>query len=305
MARWRQWLRYGERYVTAWMGLRAPPSFLIIGAQKAGTTSLFQYLAQHPQIVSPLTKEVCYFSHPHRYRRGRSFYLAYFPRHRQLRSGDLTFEASPRYLYHRDSAARIHEFNAQMKLIVLAREPVARAYSHWNSFRDIWKKNPNFKNAKVDPDEWRMLEALLRPNGEMASFESLVHQELELVDRDNAPSEPSLVRRGLYYRQLLPFLECFPRAQLLVVGTEELNREPVLHLNQICRFLGIDEFAPGMPRLEKHNERPYQHHIESDVHQSLRSFYRPHNRALFEWMGRDLGWDQDSGPGDSPVQVGS
>ncbi len=291
MAKVSQRIRYAARYATSWLGLRARPSFLIIGAQKAGTTSLFHYLVQHPQIVPPLMKEVCFFSHPHRRRRGNAFYLAHFPLRNTMRSGQMTFEASPRYLYRADSAALIREFDPAMKLIVLVREPVARAFSHWNSFRDIWKTNPNYRNAKVDIDEWRTLESLLRPNGQMASFESLIEQEFPFVDSADAPQEPSLIRRGLYWRQLQPYLQSFPRQQLLVIETEELNRNAHVCLEQVCRFIDVDPFPPGLPQIAKYNERPYINQIEPSLCERLQSFYRPHNQALAEFLGHALEWN--------------
>src|SRR5699024_9381850 len=105
------------------------PNFLIIGAPKAGTTSLFQYLAKHQHIIPSQKKELLYFSVNQRM--GLRGYLKNFPL-KQEKMNKLTFEASPSYLFYPNGLQRIKRLFPGIKLVVLLRDPVNRAFSQWN-----------------------------------------------------------------------------------------------------------------------------------------------------------------------------
>src|SRR4051812_20031887 len=109
--------------------LRGLPSVLIIGAQKSGTTSLSSYLVEHPDMLPSLRKEVHYFSF--NYERGVNWYRAHFPYTHHLRRGALTLDATPYYLVHPLVAQRAAQLLPHAKLVVLLRNPVDRALSHY------------------------------------------------------------------------------------------------------------------------------------------------------------------------------
>ena len=121
----------------AWMRAtalaRIAPSFLVIGAQRSGSTALYRHLAAHPAILPPLRKEVHYFDF--QYAKGRAWYLAHFPGIQERITGNyraITFEASPYYMLHPLAPERIMAFNPDMKLIAILRDPVDRALSHYH-----------------------------------------------------------------------------------------------------------------------------------------------------------------------------
>lgn len=108
---------------------------MIIGAAKAGTTSLFQYLCQHPNIVSPNTKELKYFRMS-RQKNGLKWYLSNFPLKNEKKK-KLTFEATPTYLYKGQKSAKpIAKLWPEIKCIAILRDPVKRAFSQWNARHD-------------------------------------------------------------------------------------------------------------------------------------------------------------------------
>jgi len=138
------------------------PAFLIIGAQKAGTSALHHYLAQHPNIKRPKKKEIDFFSpeavkgwcdhpdyallsaaaegdfyQPDFYTRATRWYGCQFPPPHELGPGCITYESTPNYLYFPAVAKRIAKYNALIKLIVLVRDPAERAFSAWNMFRSF------------------------------------------------------------------------------------------------------------------------------------------------------------------------
>ncbi|MCP4350850.1 MAG: sulfotransferase domain-containing protein, partial [Desulfobacterales bacterium] len=125
------------------------PDFLILGAQKAGTTSLFEYLVSHPGVLAPTTKEVQYFSHL--YGKSTLWYRSHFASRASLRRATtrlgyraLTGEASPYYLNHPLAADRAHRVVPDASLIVLVRDPIERAHSHWRMNRPLRTEPPGF-----------------------------------------------------------------------------------------------------------------------------------------------------------------
>src|SRR2546423_13513556 len=117
--------------------IRIIPDFLIIGGQKCGTTSLYYYLIEHPNIAPAVRKQMHFFDN--RFKKGFGWYKSNFPTifskwyktflHKQK---FVSGEATPYYLFHPLAASRVHQFLPDVKLIVLLRNPVNRAYSHYN-----------------------------------------------------------------------------------------------------------------------------------------------------------------------------
>lgn len=148
------------------------PRFLIIGAQKAGTTSLFDYLSHHPYLVPSRQKEVCFFSNDELYQKGEAWYHSHFPMPYRVLKGSLAYEATPEYLFYPQCPERIFQYNAGMKLIIILRDPVERAYSAWNMYRRFQKDPVNFRLA------------------EFRNFEQAVSDELELISTTSRQDQP-------------------------------------------------------------------------------------------------------------------
>lgn len=185
------------------------PNFLIIGSQKAGTTSLYHILKQHPQIYMPDTKEVNFFFKDDAYARGAEQYAAHFAAAaNQLALG----EASPGYICHPDAPARIHALLPDVKLILTVREPIKRAISqYWDNRRHL---NEPLTFAQA-------LDAYLSD--------------------DYQPDQIGYFSRGVYMRYIRRYLKYFPRENLLVLPFEEMISAPAAFYRQIFKFLGVDE----------------------------------------------------------------
>jgi hypothetical protein len=279
-------------------GYHSRPGFLIIGAQKAGTTALYYYLAEHPRLRPSIEKEVGFFApepyeqwpthplhsalwhggrtvfdDPREYRRALSWYHGQFPLPHVLGPGRLTFEATPEYLYYPRSADRILRYDRRVKLVVLLREPVDRAFSAWNMYRGWGAYRP----------------LVYAPRRESRDFATAVEEELADIAVGREPGEPGYVRRGFYAEQLERFLTRFPRAQLLVLESRRLRDRPDEVIDEVSDFLGV-------PRMEHQGKRSAIHVGEYDqkppaeTASLLRRVYRPHNERLFELLGRDFDW---------------
>lgn len=198
--------------------------FIIAGAQKAGTTALFDYLGDHPQIGLSDVKEVHFFDDETQDWSAPEYdaYHAHFDLADRAR---VWGEATPIYLYWKDSLARIRAYNPAIRLIVLLRDPVARAFSHW--------KMEFARGAETQPFDWCVRQGRQRLfDAEPWGF----HREF------------SYVERGFYGAQIEHLLSLFPADQLLVLRAEDLEASPGPALAAVSAFLQVDAPPPIRPR---------------------------------------------------------
>lgn len=254
--------------------LRRGPDFLIIGAQKGGTTSLHAYLQEHPQIrPSTGPKELHFFNLY--YNKGLAWYLSHFPWRFQARA-ELTFEATPDYICHKVVPLRIREHLGRPKLILTLREPAERAYSAWKMWHNFVDHPTKARKADRRCFTTAIQEELTSPNGQ-----SNLHFHY--------------VTMGRYAEHIENFLQHFPEADLLILDFRDMSTDLHGFLNQICSFLGIDEFSEEeCDRFGKthHWAGPQRRRSpeEEATLAELRKYYAPHNEKLFELLGRRLDW---------------
>lgn len=198
---------------------RPLPAFLIIGTMRGGTSSLFKYLESHPDTAASLRKEVNYFTRF--WEKGPDWYRAHFPITRRR----LAFEASPNYLFHPLAAMRAEATVPDAKLIVLLREPAARARSHYDHMVRLGFERRCFIRA-------------------LESESRLVHDALVRFDEDEHIWQPMFLRysymsRGYYADQLERWLSFFPVENFLVLWSEDFFAKPSEALDRISEFLSI------------------------------------------------------------------
>jgi len=263
-------IRADYRQLTA--PLRGVPGVLIIGAQRSGTTSLFNYLVQHPDVLPPLRKEIHYFDL--HYGRGIKWYRGHFPYSNQLRHGSVTLDASPYYLAHPLVPQRVAALLPEVKLVALLRNPVDRALSHYQHEIRDGRESLSFADA-IEKESERLAgeeERLRRDPG----YYSYNHHRF------------SYTRRGLYLEQLRRWLQHFPRSQLLILQSEWLFREPAAASAAVHSFLGLRHH-----RLEGYRpffQGNYERAMSKELRTRLVTYFEPHNRELFRWLGQEFDW---------------
>jgi hypothetical protein len=248
---------------------RLEPTFLIIGAPKSGTTSLYGYLAQHPTVRPAIAKELSYFD---RWYDDRSYgwYLAHFPRRTP---GASTGEATPSYLYDPAAPGRIRAHLPGVKLIAVLRDPVRRAYSHYAHAVDI-----GFERLPLDEAIRREAQRLeTDAAGPSHGWPMFAHRRFGYRER------------GIYHRYLRRWIETFPRSQILVIDSERLRTDLHGTLSEVASFVGTDPWVPAETR--DLNVRRYGA-MPADIEAELRRFYEPHDRELRELTGQYFGWMQ-------------
>jgi hypothetical protein len=264
--------------VSSWSRFRMTPQFVIIGVQKGGTTSLYHLLCQHPSIEPAARKEVHYFDIE--YHRGRRWYQSQFPsalsqfvsRHLQ-RMNTITGEASPYYMFHPYAMQRLAHDLPGTKLIVLLRNPVERAYSHYHHEVKLKVETLSFEEAIAKEEE--------RLGGEIAKM--LKDQQYQSFNHRHF----SYLSRGVYVDQLNTVFKLFSRNQILILKSEDFFTRTADVLEETCSFLQLTpRQSSGFDRL---NEGRYSK-MKPEMQEFLRAYFAPHNQRLYECLGRDFGW---------------
>ena len=235
--------------------------FLIVGAQKCGTTALAAYLREHPQLYIPEKKELHFFDDerldwrkPNLNRMHSEFNSA--------RANQLWGEATPISMYWDSSPARIWHYNQNMRLIVVLRNPIERAYSHWAMEHARGAEVLSFEQA-IDNEQERCREAL-----------PLQHRVFSYIDR------------GFYSFQLRRLWRFFGREAVLVLRHEELREKPNKCLMKIWKHLNIKAPKQAITPRERHNG-VYDTPMSKTAHHKLRQVFW-HEIGQLEAL---LGWD--------------
>lgn len=262
-------------------GLRVTPDFLIIGGQRCGTTSLFRTLAQHPAVLTPiLNKGVHYFDTA--YPRGMGWYRAHFPLHATARRVErrtgvkpLTFESSPYYGFHPLAADRIERDLPGVKVLVLLRDPVERAYSaHAHELARGFETEESFERAlELEEERLAGAEEVLRADPRASHH---AHRHL------------AYLARGRYADQLERLEPLFGRERILVIDSHRFFADPHPAYDRVLRFLGVRRF--GYPGFSRHNWRPRPNQLPDSLRRQLMDGFEEHDRRLVRWLGGEPSW---------------
>ena len=254
------------------LGFFSTPDFLIIGAQKAGTTALFSHIIRHPQIVEPAFKEAHFFDKKENYIKGYKSYYDNFRLSFQVGKDQLIFEATPDYLFFPECAELIHKFNPDLKLIVVLRDPIQRAFSAWNMFHHRFKNDSRHK-WMYDP----------------RSFEEAINQEL--VGR-NSDLIYYYLKRGEYADQIIRFKEFFSDDRLLILESDHLENQTKLTLEKVSSFLGITSFNSlnQKEKLKWTNQGDYQETLDPNLKEKMIEYFRVPDRKLEHLLGYATYW---------------
>lgn len=262
----------------ATVALRLQPSFILVGAQRCGTTSLFRALAAHPQVARPVfSKGVNYFDV--NYHRGLRWYLGQFPvasvaRRRAAGYGEpAAFEASGYYLYHPFALERMARDMPEVKLVAMLRDPVERAFSaHKHEYARGFEKEGFEKALDLEDDRLAGEIDRMRQDPRYQSFSYRHH---------------SYRHRGYYADQLERAFDLFPRSQVHIIDSEAYFEQPAQVYRDLLTFLDLRPFEPA--GFGRHNARPSSP-MMPQTRSALKDHYAPHDERLAKLLGRPLQW---------------
>lgn len=262
---------------------RMLPTFLIAGAARCGTTSMFGALSQHPAIGNPFLpwmREVHFFDN--KYDRGLAWYQSHFPlRARMERAARAVgakapqaFESGIYYMFHPLAPERIKRDLPDVKLLVLLRDPVERAFSSHAYSVAAGCEMETFERA-LELEEGRLAgeaERIVADPG----YDSLSHRH------------HSYRIRGQYIEQLERLEQVFGRDRIHVVDSVDFWTSPVPGYNGVLEFLGLPNV--GNPDFKHLNARPRPAPMPDSVRAALREHYRPYDERLVAWLGWEPTW---------------
>lgn len=285
-----QWAKNAANHSSRALGYlsaadRPFPDYLVIGCKRGGTTSLFNYLVQHPGILNMFpqvrgTKSTDYFFKGEGH--STRWYRSHFPSERYRRRlgkrlgyRPLSGEASPYYAWDPRVAPKVRSIAPDVKSILLLRDPVKRAWSHYQERRENGVEPLTFAQA-------------------VAAEEARVEGELEkmLADPEYYSAAHDFYtyrQRGVYAPQIRNWLAHFPQEQLLVIYAEDLYRDTTATFGEVCDFLGVPRVematTKGYNSMPGSKEKPPQ-----DVVDDLRAFYSPLQAELEGLVGKPAPW---------------
>jgi len=273
-----------RRWALATVSQRPGPDFLVVGTKRGGTTSLFNYLLMHPGVLGLFPQNRAkkstdfFFKEQHR---GPSWYRSHYHTaqyrsrlQRRLGYAPVGGEASPYYMWDQRVAAAAHAVSPGLKAIALVRDPVERAWSHYQertqngveplSFAEALAAEPTRTAGELE----RMLE---EPSYYSAAHDWYTYRE-----------------RGVYLPQLEHWTSVFPADQLLVLRSEDMYSDPQPVFDVVCDFLGIASHP--LPTKKTFNASHRKSSVPAAEAADLQAFYAPHNAALEQHLGRSLDW---------------
>jgi hypothetical protein len=280
---WAQRSRWATRmrWRSATRGSRVLPDFLILGGQRCGSTSLYDMVCGHPDVMPASHKEPHFFDNNHL--RGEEFYRRLFPlrmhvraRERRLGRRVVTGEATTYYLSHPAVPGRVRAMLPVVRLIAILRDPVDRAHSHYQLSVREGREPLSFEEALA------------------AEPERLAGEEERLLSdpayRGVAHRFHSYRSRGRYVDQLRRWWAEFPRDQLLVLRSEDMFAEPRAVYDEVVRFLGLDPDADRRT-FDARNRVSYDA-MRPETREQLRRYYEQPNRELEAELGRAMQWQR-------------
>ena len=275
-----QGLRYGlikRHFYYLTSSFRVLPNFFVIGPGRTGTTSLYHYLYQHPCIIKSAYDELGFFDD--NFHLGLNWYRSLFPTKFTQKKVEskykkfLTYDVTPQLIRRPWTARRISSYFPNAKLIVVLRNPVDKTYSHYYL-------------STMESNEKRSFEEIITK--EIEEF-----QKTKYEDKDDfyfsTVVEESYLARSFYQEQLEIWFKLFPKKQILIIKSEDLSNKTSKVLQDIFNFLMLPEYE--IQDISKHRVSSYSQ-MNSNVRKTLLEFFRPYNKQLYEFLGRDFGWDR-------------
>ena len=246
------------------------PDFLIIGSQKCGTSSLLYYLGQHTEIAIPNIKEIHFFDV--KYHKGIEWYENQFPDKTDV--AKITGEATPYYLFHPLVPQRVALHYPEIKIIVLLRNPINRAYSHYWMIKNRGQESQQTFEKAIEAEAERVEPEIVKilKNPE---YRSKSHQH------------HSYLSRGKYFEQLQNWFLYFPITNFHFIKTENLLVKPISELEKLYSFLGIkytDQINLSLQRTSKYPS------MKPETRKILNNFFRLHNEKLKTIIGDEFTW---------------
>ncbi len=254
-------------YRLATYKLRPKPDFIIPGAMKSGTTSMFYYLSRYEKVRPPFRKEIHFFDH--NYDEGESWYRSNFPISANVKNGLITGESSPYYLFYPRAPKRIKRVTPEAKIIVLLRDPAERAISHY------------WHNVRVGTENLNILDAFKEESERISGEEEKIKEDGSYYGYNHVKF--SYLERGKYHYQLDRYFRKFERSDVMILKSSSFFESTSESMKKVCNFLGLKYKNREVYR--KTNEGEYLKGTPKEVKYWLKTYFEEPNRKLSDKYG--------------------
>ncbi|MFT5139495.1 MAG: hypothetical protein ACI9CB_001141 [Rhodothermales bacterium] len=302
---------------------RTRPDFLFIGGAKCGSTSFAVYLGVHPQVIYHGPKEPNFWSWAKYPKKYQDFFVNESPLVQPGPIDQISGEFSTSYLLHPLSARRVHDALPGAKIIMMLRNPVDRAYSHFImskraglerdcSFEEIVEREIDELPALIESHQ----RCFSDPKGRIelcmsgldgSAIQIASHQHRSKLKALTSEKElrdfyfQSYVFRSLYVEQLRRWVTLFPADQLLIMQSERFFDEPAIHMAKACEFFGLEKFDfAASAKLQKSwgggasnawKKSGNYSKMNDRTRSLLENFFRPWNVELSKLCGIGFDWE--------------
>ena len=266
-------------------------SLFIVGAQKAGTSALHNYLIKHPYIQGGVKKEINFFNHRDKLSKGVNWYHKQYSPVLFYKPKPIYIDSTPQYLNDINIAEKIHEYNPNSKIVILLREPVSRAFSAWNMYRQFSELNAEEKNKLIEHHVSLDLINKFRnliDQSPFPSFDAFI--ERELTSSSSVDTYPSILKRGVYVDQVKAYLDTFGLDNVMIFESNYFKNNKVEVTNSILGFLGLSNLNLKENRLKPIHSRKYESPISMTAKEKLKEYYKPYNESLFTLINQKFDW---------------
>ena len=267
-SKYQRFVKRGVSGITA--SSRVLPDFIIVGTVRSGTTSLYYNICEHPSVLPAAYDEIGFFDS--NYNLGIEWYRSMFPKQKEIEEVRkntgfaITGEDTPFYFWKKEAIDRIFQCVPNVKIISIFRNPVDRAYSNYNLG--------------------------VRANTEKSTFEDAIDEEIEFLEnnsfRDSIDQKRSYITKGVYEKQMKSWFDVFPRKQIHILSTEEMEQKPQETLLKIFKFLEIPEYTIKNPQKQK--SAKYEK-MNVETRKRLLDYYQPFNEKFFKIINQRFNWE--------------
>lgn len=272
------WLIIKQKFRGITSPLRVLPDFIIIGAMKSGTTSLYYNISQHSNIYEAAYDEIGFFDD--NFDLGLLWYKSMFPsifkkKISKFKNKEfLTGEDTPFYFWKENAVNRIQKILPNVKLILILRNPIDRAYSNYTD--------------------------KINRGTETTEFDEVVKNEIAFIQNKSSKlkknnlltdiiTEPAYLAKGIYVKQLELWTKKFPLEQIHILSTEKMAKDPFKTLENVFEFLEISKESIKIPELRKKKEYSP---MNSETRKLLIEFFKPYNEELYKMINQRFEWDK-------------
>jgi len=266
-------------------------SLFIVGAQKAGTSALHNYLIKHKEIQGGVQKELNFFNYKENFDQGTKFYHSKFKPVLFYKPDPIRIDSTPQYLMDNEIAKRIYAYNPNSKIVILLREPTSRAFSAWNMYKQFSELSIENKKQlikdNVSISNTRHFKELINSKP-FPSFDEFVEREINSNTKDGV--FPNVLRRGLYADQVKAYIDCFGVNNVMVFESHYFRKHKIQVTNKILDVLQLSHLQIEDNQFKDVHVRTYEKPIKDSTKKRLIAYYKLHNEELFKLINQRFNW---------------